>query len=89
MQDWGHYRGMGCAACHSVYSNEGYYEGGDPSIDKESAGHLLVHDMQGTRKLAYTLNDKDLSGVANLYLCCMSFRWTTYWACLSRPHGIR
>lgn len=63
MQDRGHYRGMGCAACHSVYSNEGYYEGGDPSIDKENAGHLLVHAMQGTRKSAYTLNNMDLSGV--------------------------
>ncbi len=63
MQDRGHYRGMGCAACHSIYSNEGYYEGGDPSIDKSLTGHLLVHAMQGSRKSAYTLNNQELSGV--------------------------
>jgi len=63
MQDRGHYRGMGCAACHSIYSNEGYYEGGDSSINKNSAGHILVHAMQGTRKSAHALNGKELSGV--------------------------
>lgn len=63
MQDRGHYRGMGCASCHSLYSNEGYYEGGDPSIDKARTGHLLVHAMQGTRKSKITLNGQELSGV--------------------------
>ncbi|WP_308550547.1 hypothetical protein [uncultured Parabacteroides sp.] len=63
MQDRGHYRGMGCAACHSLYSNEGYYEGGDPSIDKKATGHLLVHAMQGTRKSPLTVNGKHLSGI--------------------------
>ncbi|MDD3742639.1 MAG: hypothetical protein PHX54_03345 [Lentimicrobiaceae bacterium] len=63
MQDRGHYRGMGCAACHSIYSNEGYYEGADPSINKNRPGHVLVHAMQGTRKSAYTLNGKELSGI--------------------------
>ena len=28
----GDYRGMGCSACHVLYSNEGYYEGNDPTI---------------------------------------------------------
>lgn len=63
MQDRGHYRGMGCASCHSLYSNEGHYEGGDPSIDTNQAGHLLVHAMQGTRKSAVVINGKNVSGV--------------------------
>lgn len=63
LQDRGHYRGMGCAACHNLYSNEGYYEGGDPSIDRNAAGHVMMHAMQGTRKSSYTLNSKVLSGV--------------------------
>ncbi len=63
MQDRGHYRGMGCAACHSLYGNEGYYEGGDPSIETGRPGHVLVHAMQGTRKSAVTVNGKTTSGV--------------------------
>lgn len=63
MQDRGHYRGMGCAACHSLYSNEGIYEGGDPSIEKTRPGHLLVHAMQGTRKSAVTIHGQNVSGV--------------------------
>lgn len=63
MQDRGHYRGMGCAACHSLYSNEGMYEGGDPSIEKNRPGHLLVHSMQGSRKSAVMINGKRVSGV--------------------------
>ena len=46
----GDYRGMGCSACHIPYSNEGFYEGGDPTINKEERGHLLVHRIQGNRK---------------------------------------
>ena len=45
----GDYRGMGCSAFHIPYSNEGYYEGGDPNINKEEKGHMLVHRIQGTR----------------------------------------
>ena len=63
MQDRGHYRGMGCAACHNLYSNEGYYEGGDPSIDKNRAGHVMIHSMQGSRKSAVLINGKLVSGV--------------------------
>jgi hypothetical protein len=62
-QDRGHYRGMGCASCHSLYSNEGYYEGGDPEIPKDKTGHVMVHSMQGTRKSSILLNDQRLSGV--------------------------
>lgn len=46
----GDYRGMGCSSCHILYSNEGYYEGGDPTIDKEQKGHLLTHRLHGTRQ---------------------------------------
>lgn len=62
-QDRGHYRGMGCAACHTLYSNEGYYEGGDPSIDTEQTGHLMVHAMQGSRNSKIVLNGKEFSGI--------------------------
>lgn len=63
MQDRGHYRGLGCAACHSIYSNEGFYEGNDPSIDKQTPGHVLVHGMQGSRKSPVTVNGKRFSGI--------------------------
>lgn len=63
MQDRGHYRGMGCAACHNVYGNEGFYEGGDASIDKQTPGHVLVHAMQGTRKSPVSVNGKQYSGI--------------------------
>ncbi len=46
----GDYRGMGCSACHVLYGNEGYYEGGDPTINKEEQGHLLSHRVHGTRE---------------------------------------
>ena len=45
--DW---RGMGCSACHIPYSNEGLYEGNDPTIPKDEPGHLLVHEIQATRE---------------------------------------
>lgn len=63
MQDRGHFRGMGCAACHTLYSNEGYYEGNDPSISKTEAGHVLVHSMQGSRKSQIRLHGKTFSGI--------------------------
>lgn len=46
----GDYRGMGCSSCHIPYSNEGLYEGKDPTINKSERGHLLVHSIQATRK---------------------------------------
>jgi len=39
----GDYRGTDCSSCHVPYSNEGLYEGGDPTIDNTQRGHLLVH----------------------------------------------
>jgi len=64
MQDRGHYRGMGCAACHSLYGNEGFYEGGDKSIPHEK-GHLMVHSMQGSRKSPVFVNGKRITGIQN------------------------
>lgn len=46
----GDYRGMGCSSCHIIYGNEGYYEGNDPTIDKQEKGHMLTHKIYGTRK---------------------------------------
>ncbi len=46
----GDYRRMGCSSCHIPYSNEGFYEGKDPTIPKDKPGHLLVHRVQNSRK---------------------------------------
>ena len=55
----GDWRGMGCSACHILYSNEGYYEGTDPALqdrrteeDPEAPvqGVLLRHSIAGTRE---------------------------------------
>ncbi len=46
----GDYRGMGCSACHILYSNDGYYEGDDKSINKDEPGHILKHRIVGNRK---------------------------------------
>ena len=34
----GDYRGSGCSSCHVPYSNDGFYEGGDPTVDKMQRG---------------------------------------------------
>ncbi len=46
----GDYRGMGCSACHILYSNDGYYEGKDKSIKPDEKGHMLKHQIIGNRK---------------------------------------
>lgn len=46
----GDFRGMGCSSCHILYGNEGRYEGGDPTIDREVAGKMLYHRIHGTRE---------------------------------------
>jgi hypothetical protein len=46
----GDWRGMGCSACHMPYGQEGFYEGGDKTINKTEHGHLLVHTIQATRE---------------------------------------
>jgi len=62
-QKRGDFRGMGCSACHIPYSNEGYYEGDDPTIPKEVRGHLLVHRIQSGRKAKVEVHGKRYSGI--------------------------
>ena len=59
----GDFRGTGCSACHVPYSNEGRYEGGDPTINKDQPGHLLTHQLQATRKSKVTVGDISYSGI--------------------------
>ena len=59
----GDFRGAGCSSCHVPYSNEGLYEGGDPTISREQPGKLLVHRMQGTRKSVVKVGDVEYSGI--------------------------
>ena len=62
-QERGDYRGIGCSSCHTPYSNEGFYEGGDPTIDRKATGHMLVHSIQGTREAKVTVHDTTYSGI--------------------------
>ncbi len=62
-QKRGDYRGIGCASCHIPYSNEGYYEGDDKSIDKKERGHLLVHSIQSSRDAKVKVHDVEYSGI--------------------------
>mgnify|MGYP000070740851 CR=1 FL=1 len=59
----GDMRGMGCAACHIPYSNEGFYEGTDPGTPKDKPGHSLVHSIQSSRKAKVVVNGKVYSGI--------------------------
>ena len=59
----GDYRGTGCSSCHVPYSNEGLYEGSDPTIHKEQPGRLLVHRMQAGRKSKVTVGDVSYTGI--------------------------
>ncbi len=59
----GDYRGMGCSSCHIPYGNEGYYEGKDPTINKEEKGHMLTHKIQATRKTKVKHGDVEYSGI--------------------------
>ncbi|MCD4665357.1 MAG: hypothetical protein K8R68_08795, partial [Bacteroidales bacterium] len=59
----GDYRGMGCAACHIPYSDEGLYEGDDTTIDKNIPGHILVHSIQSSRKAKVIVNGITYSGI--------------------------
>jgi len=62
-QKRGDYRGIGCAACHVPYSNEGFYEGGDKSINKNKRGHLLVHSIQSSREVKVKVHGVEYSGI--------------------------
>ena len=59
----GDYRGTGCSSCHVPYSNEGFYEGSDPTINKKQRGHLLIHRMQATRKSKVSHGNIEYSGI--------------------------
>ncbi|MDJ0686331.1 MAG: cytochrome C [Alphaproteobacteria bacterium] len=61
----GDFRGAGCSSCHVPYSNDGLYEGGDPTIAKDQPGKLLVHRMQGSRKSKVKHGDIEYSGIPN------------------------
>lgn len=41
----GDHRASGCSACHVLYSNEGLYEGDDPTISKDEPGHPIRHEI--------------------------------------------
>ena len=62
-QKRGDYRGIGCASCHIPYSNEGFYEGADKSIDKKERGHLLVHSIQSSRETKVKVHNVEYSGI--------------------------
>lgn len=59
----GDFRGAGCSSCHVPYSNDGFYEGGDPTIAKDQPGKLLTHQMQGTRKSKVKVGEVEYSGI--------------------------
>ncbi|MEM8663103.1 MAG: cytochrome C [Pseudomonadota bacterium] len=59
----GDFRGAGCSSCHVPYSNEGLYEGSDPTISKEQPGKLLIHRMQASRKTKVKHGDVEYSGI--------------------------
>ncbi len=59
----GDFRGMGCSSCHIPYSNDGYYEGGDPTIPKNEPGHLLTHQIQATRDAKVKIHGITYSGI--------------------------
>ena len=59
----GDYRGAGCSSCHVPYSNEGLYEGSDPTISKELPGKLLTHQLQSGRRSEVTVGDLTYTGI--------------------------
>jgi len=59
----GDYRGMGCSSCHIPYSNEGFYEGDDPSIPRDEPGHMLVHSIQATREAEVVVHGTRYRGI--------------------------
>ncbi len=59
----GDYRGIGCSSCHIPYSNDGLYEGKDPTIPKDKPGHLLVHEIQSSRNAKVHVGNITYSGI--------------------------
>ncbi len=62
-QKRGDYRGIGCSSCHIPYSNDGFYEGNDPTIPKNKHGYLLVHEIQSSRNAVVNINGISYTGV--------------------------
>ncbi|SFP73052.1 multiheme c-type cytochrome [Hydrogenimonas thermophila] len=62
-QKRGDFRGIGCSSCHIPYSNNGYYEGNDPTIRKDEPGHMLVHQIQSSRNAKVTVHNLSYTGV--------------------------
>ncbi len=62
-QKRGDYRGMGCSSCHIPYANEGFYEGSDSIIKSLGRGHLLTHQIQGSREAKVHVNNHIYSGI--------------------------
>ena len=62
-QKRGDYRGIGCSSCHIPYSNSGFYEGNDPTIPKNEAGHLLVHEIQSSRNAKVHVGKTTYTGI--------------------------
>ncbi len=59
----GDFRGMGCSGCHIPYSNEGLYEGADPSVPHDQPGHCLVHTIQASRDAKVVVHGHQYSGI--------------------------
>ena len=62
-QKRGDFRGIGCSSCHIPYSNNGFYEGNDPTINKNEPGHFLVHSIQSSRNAKVTVHGTTYTGV--------------------------
>ncbi len=41
----GEFRSQGCAACHFTYSEDGLYQGQDPTLSRTEPGHPAFHKM--------------------------------------------
>lgn len=44
-QERGDLRAGGCSACHVLYTNDGFYEGNDPTIPKKKGVHHYKHEI--------------------------------------------
>ncbi len=62
-QKRGDFRGIGCSSCHIPYSNDGFYEGNDPTIPKDEPGHMLVHQIQSSRNAKVSVHGVTYTGV--------------------------
>lgn len=40
-----YYRSTGCSSCHVLYSDDGLYQGNDPTIPADEPGHMATHSF--------------------------------------------